>query len=216
MIMIMKLMIPQKITTSVYLERELEPLFSEVDHFDAEGRLTLEECDSGKVEHVYLPDGLELERKEYVKGILTSRTVYEYDDEGGAVGLSLYDTHGFKMMDESWDWSHDGRVARIKRTRIWAGYPPEKSRAVNYYRKDGKLAYSADSGVFTRFEYDSEEHLIREIRMSKREDGSPESRVFEYSYEYDDAGNWTVRIINGVVKLNRKIEYYPMANDHSM
>ena len=113
MIMIMKLMIPQKITTSVYLERELEPLFSEVDHFDAEGRLTLEECDSGKVEHVYLPDGLELERKEYVRGILTSRTVYEYDDEGGAVGLSLYDTHGFKMMDESWDWSHDGRVARI-------------------------------------------------------------------------------------------------------
>ena len=209
-------MIPKKITTSVYLEREVEPLFSDVNHFDAEGRLTLEECDSGNVEHIFSPDGLELERKEYVRGILTSRTVYEYDDEGGAVGLSIYDTHGFKMMDESWDWSHDGRVARIKRTRIWAGYPPEISRAVNYYRKDGKLAYSADSGVFTEFEYDSEGHLIRETRMSKREDGSLESCVFEHSYEYDGAGNWTVRNVNGKVKLIRQIEYYPMADDHSM
>ena len=97
--------------------------------------------------------------------------------------------------------------------------------ATHILNMSGKICSRVESEV--RYFYDDETKLC-----TKKTDTGYCDEEYEYDakgnmtksvnqlgttvYEYDDAGNWTVRIINGVVKLNRKIEYYPMANDHSM
>lgn len=234
-------MIPRKITTYLYSDNcDDIPTFFRVEHFDECGRLTLEEMPGtvegsaqvDRIEHYHDPEGREVEVREYRAGSLFLRKVNEFDDEGGESGFSEYDADGFKVCDESIDWSHSGKVARVTRTEYARYLPPRKIRRVMYYRKDGKIAFISEDGGIVKFHYSPEGLLVSKVLAHKGENGKVITDLvlgynssgnpcmmklfeegecvseLETEYEYDDNGLWTRSYLPDAHEYCRAIEYY--------
>ena len=233
--------IPKKITTyDCPFAGDETPAVVRVEHFDSCGRLTLEEmpgteeCSArvDRIEHYRDPEGLEVEVREYRVGSLFRRKVNEFDDEGGELGFTEYDADGFKVCDESIDWSHSGRVAHVKRTEYARYLAPRTSRQVRYYHKDGKIAFISEEGGLTKYCYNPEGRLVREDMSHKGENGEViMDLVFDYNssgdpclmkcyedgecvstheteYEYDGNGLWIRSYLADAHDYRREIEYY--------
>lgn len=237
----MKQIIPRKITTYSYPDNcDDIPTIFRVEHFDESGRLTLEEMPEtevgsaqvDRIEHYHDPEGREVEVREYRAGSLFRRKVNEFDDEGGESGFSEYDAAGFKVCDESIDWSHYGKVARVTRTEYARYLPPRKIRRVMYYRKDGKIAFISEDGGIVKFHYNLEGLLVSKTLAHKGENGKMiTDQVLEFNssgepflmklyeegecvseleteYEYDGNGLWTRSYLADAHDYCREIEYY--------
>ena len=233
--------IPKKITTyDCPFAGDEMPAVIRVDHFDECGRLTLEEmtgteeCSArvDRIEHFYDPGGHEVEIREYRVGSLFHRKINEFDDEGGELGFSEYDADGFKVCDESIDWSYSGKVARVKRTEYARYLAPRTIRRVMYYRKDGKIAFISEDGGIVKFHYNLEGLLVSKTLAHKGENGKMiTDQVLEFNssgepflmklyeegecvseleteYEYDGNGLWIRSYLADAHDYRREIEYY--------
>lgn len=130
--------------------------------FNEECQLEKEEYNDYSVEYHYLPDGNKCEKITTYDNGDTYRVRYDYDDEGGLLGTVKTDKYGGIVAKSEYDWIKPYRVAQIKNYQ-YQGDAIELSQETWYYRKDGQLRFKRGLERFTKYEYDDNGHLIKDI-----------------------------------------------------
>lgn len=186
-------------------------------------QLEKEEHHDHLVEYHYLPDGNKYEEITTYNNGDTYRVRYDYDDEGGLIGTVKTDKYGGIVAKSEYDWIKPYRVAHIKNYQ-YQGDAIELSQETWYYRKDGQLRFKRGLERFTKYDYDDNGHLIKEIEsycvdsgeeliwLTKywvyNEDGltveySDElENVYTMEHEYDKDGNW--------IRMKERIDDVPI------
>lgn len=177
--------------------------------------------DSGQVEKVeyhdlfieyrYLPDGNKYEEiTTYDNGDIY-KVRYDYDEEGGLIGTVMTDKYGGIVSKSDYNWIKPYRVVEIKNYEYLSDVI-ETSQETCYYRKDGQLKFKRGLERFTKYEYDDNGLLIKEIESYRvdsgegliwlshywiyNEDGltieyyDELGNVYTMEYEYEKDGNW--------------------------
>ncbi len=174
-------------------------------------QLEREEHPDHLVEYHYLPDGNKYEEITTYNNGDTYRVRYDYDDEGGLIGTVKVDKYGGIVAKSEYDWIKPYRVAQIKNYQ-YQGDAIELSQETYYYRKDGQLKFKRGLERFTKYEYDDNGLLIKEIESYCVDSGedliwltkywvyNKDGLIVEYTdelgnvstmkYEYEKDGDW--------------------------
>ena len=189
--------------------------------------------DSGQVEKVeyhdhfieyhFLPDGRIYEEITIYDNGDIYKVRYDYDDEGGLIGTVMTDKYGGIVFKSDYNWIKPYRVVQIKDYE-YRGAVIETSQETNYYRRDGQLKFKRGLERFTKYEYDDDGHLIKEIEsycvdlgeeliwLTKSWIYNEDGLIVEYSdelgnvstmkYEYEKDGNW--------IRMEGRIDEVPL------
>ena len=201
--------------------------------FNEDCQLIVEVHDGRHIEHRYLPDGNEYERI-VTDGETSTRTRYEYDDEGDLLGEVETDKEGNLLSKTTYNWIKPGRVESVESIE-YKGDNPSRTFSRTYYLKDGRHRFTRGDGHCLISEYDERGKLrcekagfnldkgsdIHWANINKyNDDGLIIERIDEdgtpatIEYQYDEHLNWIRaegRINAGPVSMvmERKIEYIP-------
>ena len=201
--------------------------------FNEECQLITEDHEGKHIEHRYLPDGNEYERI-VTNGETSTRTRFEYDDEGDLLGEVEMDKEGNLLSKISNNWIKSGRVESIE-SIDYKGDKPSRTFSRTYYLKDGRHRFTRGDGYCLVSEYDERGRLLCEKAGFDLDKGSgihwaninrynDDGLIIEHidedgtpatiEYQYDEHRNWIRaegRINGGPVSMamERTIEYIP-------
>lgn len=185
--------------------------------FDENGNITvysdINENDEEINRNVFNYDGDKLIKIEFYRDDTLRRVIMiDHDENGKMNSMANYrmpeDTllATFKMIrDENDNIKEIHRISyRDELTGKWIFSLDEngKRTGYNYFNADGEKTYEEE------FTYNDMMFLARQAGTNRE----GKERVYEYTYEYDDKGNWTVCISDSEEPSNiyaeRKISYY--------
>lgn len=189
------------------------------DGHKEEGFMTYRVNDTGQVEKVeyhdhfveyrFLPDGRIYEEITIYDNGDIFKISYDYDDEGGLLGTVETNKYGEIVAKSYYNWTKPDRVVSIETVSYIENL---RWFETQYYRKDGQLSFKRGLECFTKYEYDDNGHLIKEIESYRVDSGegliwlthywiyNEDGLTVEYSdefgnvytmeYEYNKDCNW--------------------------